>query len=322
MSFTFSEKDAASLVVDNKKADSVFDNALAGRSGIPVAFMGEGTYSLRVWPDRDSNGRLRLYKRTQIHNFRFGDNKRLRVIHDDRINDLASHAQKSGVDDAWKWRSWIKVYMMAHVFEVRPESKWLKSGSDVCFILDIRQAKALSSFISRLSKQELVENLNPTNSGHPIHVVVNGRGKNQRVNFALDRSENLHIPPMTQSWNGLDDVYVRDGDVISDEDFAEFRQHVQDRIAELDDGRIEDGPTPSFSPPAPSSPSSSPAPAPVAVDESERCEIRKAAVSDPALAAEYPNAAFGRKPNGMVTHCLLCPHEDKCQQETSTSVPY
>lgn len=201
-----------------------------GRSGIPVSFLDEGTTKFRIWPDRDSEGRVRLLKAAYIHNLDVGtldEPNRIRCWRDERINKLADKAKDSGFAKHWKWRSRTQGYVMARVLEC-PQSDYLKPDMDVVLVLSRKQMEALLHWISTLDRDELTE-FDPNKRGLPVLMSLSGSGKDQQVNVRFGRTQ-VPMPstmelPEEAEWEGLDEVYISESNRISDEDFAAFEKH-------------------------------------------------------------------------------------------------
>ena len=208
---------------ERRKADQV--------PGVPIAFFNTpGTYRIRLWPDRDKDGRIRVIRFCRFHQIEGLP----RFVHDERVNKLAfiadgDNPDKVKIADAWKWKSRANGFMMAHIYESPESNKYVKDGTDVCLILNNRKRVQFREFIASQRPTTLLKILNPSTPAPALLVTLTGVRTEQLMNISFDGIDDVLMPSQPQfedpetTWSSLDDVYVRETDRISDEHFDKFK---------------------------------------------------------------------------------------------------
>jgi hypothetical protein len=245
MKFQFNvDEDVARIVEEAEAYRKEYKERGQFRSGVPVTFLGDGTYIFRIYPDRDSKGFVRLIKRAWIHQKIIieGDRK-LRFWKDERVDKLFVEAEEAGLEKIWgkflyQYKSREQGYMMAHFFEC-PESEYTKPGNSYGTVLDRRQIFAIQDFIADLHPEDKRTMLDPNQAAPGIKLsITRGSGK-ANCSCGMAGSQKLELPELNFKdddgtvieYTGLDNVYITEEDHITDEDYYKLRNAVYEEIS-------------------------------------------------------------------------------------------
>jgi hypothetical protein len=321
------------------------------QSGVPICFLGDGTYVFRIVPDRDSKGFIRLIRRAWIHQRVPVDDRKLRFWKDDRVDKLFEEAEEAGLEKIWgkplyQFKSREQGYMLAYYFE-SSNDEFTKSKQFYGTVLDRRQMFAIQDFVAELHIDDKRQILDPNNAAPGIKLqITRGSGK-ANVSCGIAGMTRLEIPEIefkneegeAIEYKGLDHIYITEDDKISDEDFFKLKGAVYEEITNFKaaGGKAKDKSSEAhkFSDKAadPSITNASSASSPVtatpqqaststavttAVDPDEiKCILAEQCKINPKMAEVYPNVAFGNKPSRPTPFCLACDIEEQCTMATA-----
>jgi hypothetical protein len=337
MAFKFDMKDDEyDQISDEAKAyQKEYKESGGFQAGVPVCFLGDGNYIFRIYPDRDSKGFIRLFRRAYIHNGITIGGKKFRFWQDERVNQLVQEAADAGMEKIfgkalYTFRSKENGYMMVHLYEC-PESEYTKPKNSYAAVLNRRQMFAVQDFIAELHPEDKRQILDPNIPAPAIKLsITRGAGKSN-VSCGIASMQKLLLPELEFKdengalieYKGLDHVYITEEDKLSDDDYFALRTAVHSEITNFQAlGPAQDhsaeahkiGQSPSESPP----PQTSPAVSTPQLDEhgNVRCRLAEAGKINPKMAETYPGAKFGNKPEGITPYCLACEVEALCKDAT------
>jgi hypothetical protein len=361
-SFSWSESDLKHVSDEAEKYREDYKKTGNYQPGIPICFFGEGNYIFRIYPDRDPNGFARIIKKAYFHNRKVPvEGLYLRFWEDDRINKLFREAEEAGLEKIWgnflyMYRSQERGYMMAHLYESPPGNEYALAKKSYGVVLDRRQVFAIQDFIAELHPEDKRSLLDPNNAAPAIKLsITRGSGK-ANVSCGIAGMQRLELPPLEFKdedgspieYTGLDNIYIKETDKISDEDFFKLRKAVSEEIANFkasgtpakdlsseahkfgDGGQKDSGkeaspketkqnsnpgvhtnPLPDIKPTESKSSSGS------TEAETVRCRLAEQTMISPSLKETYPNAAFGNKPEKNTPYCMVCDFEEPCKELTA-----
>jgi len=321
--------------------------------GVPICFLGDGTYVFRIYPDRDAHGFIRLIKRVWIHGkVRIDDDKFRWFWKDERVDKLFGEAKEAGMEKMWgkflyQYTSREQGYMMAHFYESADE-QWTKKGQPYAVILDRRQMFAIQDFITELHPDDKRQILNPNNPAPGIKLSITRGGGKANVSCGIAGMTKFELPDLQFKdedgnpieYKGLDHVYITEKDKLADEDFFMLRNGVYQEIANfkaLGGGakdRSSEGHKLGQNEKTPSAEvagsgfatqqttqanSVVSAATPAAQSGEKQCRLADQTKINPKMAEAYPDARFGNKPNKSTPYCLACSFEEDCTIETQKS---
>jgi hypothetical protein len=253
----------------------------------------------------------------------------------------------------YQYRSREIGYMMAHLYETPPNNEYALPKKSYGLILDKRQIFAVQDFIAELTPEDKRQMLDPNNAAPGIKLsITRGSGK-ANVSCGIASMKRLELPPLEFKdedgnpieYKGLDSVYITEEDRISDENFFKLRQAVIEEIANFKSagGQVKDNsaeahkigngskepeekvqekvvpketkqdrnPLPDVKPTE-----SKLAPSASEAENGVRCRLADQCKISPSLAATYPDAAFGNKPDKITPYCMVCDFEVECKELT------
>jgi hypothetical protein len=214
------------------------------QAGVPICFLGDGTYVFRIYPDHDSRGFARILKRAWIHTgIPIEGDKKLRFWKDDRVNDLFQEAEDAGMEkifgkQIYQFKSREQAYMMLHYYE-SSNDEYTKPRTSYGTILSRRQVFAVQEFIAGMYIDDKRAILDPSHPAPGIKLqITRGSGK-ANVSCGIAGMQKLTLPELEFKdedgnlieYAGLDHIYITEQDKISDEDFFKLRVLVRAEIA-------------------------------------------------------------------------------------------
>jgi hypothetical protein len=321
------------------------------QAGVPVCFLGDGTYVFRILPDRDSKGFVRLIRRAWIHSRIPVEGKKLRFWKDDRVDNLLTEAADAGLEKiwgkpVWQYKSREHGYMMAYFYESSDE-EFTKAKHYYGAILDRRQMFAIQDFIAGLHLDDKRKMLDPNNAAPGIKIsIARGSGK-ANVSCGIAGMTALDLPDLEFKnedgevipYTGLDSIYINEDDKISDEDFFKLKNAVYEEITNFraSGGKAKDKSSEAhkFSDKAAEAPttsnassasvtavpqqsasvqaSSSTAVMTTAANPDEiECRLANQCKINAKMSEVYPNVRFANKPTKANPFCLACDYEELC----------
>jgi hypothetical protein len=243
-SFRFEEEDISKI---SKDADDFVKEYITSGSlqrGVPICFLGDGTYVFRIYPDRDARGRPRLIKRVWLHyKIPIAGKRKVRFWKDDRVDKLFDEARQAGLENLWgkpihQYKSREQAYMMAHFYEVPTGQKYTEMNKAYGTIIDKRSIIAIQNLIAGLDLEDMRDLFDPNNSAFCIRLSI-ARARSKSVVSCSIAVQKAILPPLEFKddegnkieYTGLDGIYIRETDAISDEDFHKLKQAVTNEKA-------------------------------------------------------------------------------------------
>jgi hypothetical protein len=261
--FTFSDKDVD--VIDQQAKDftqQFSDSSNTDKEYEPrpyVSYMSEGTYTFRIYPDRDKRGFARLSRRIWTHRslpvgvFPDGNYRRLWGIWSDkRIDGILKELRDKGMTrltkvaelPLWRYESQSNHIVCLHMFE-SSDPKYNPPNATYYVQLNDGQQFALQNWVNHLHPEDKRIILDPNNDKAPgIRMSVTKVSKKNVVNVdqAGMRPLPLPMPPKIRDakaedvfhdFTGLDEIVITEKDTISDADFDGFRKIMYEELAEF-----------------------------------------------------------------------------------------
>jgi len=251
--------DEALSELDRESKEYLEEN-IQNQPRVPVAYLNEGKYRIRIWPDRDSKGRPRVMRHVFIQR-----------LHDNQFY-LASDQIGKVIDESQEVKDELKRFarqeislLMCQIVSVEPENQFVKPDTDVCIVLRQAGTFSLHSFMASLSSDEKRQFLNTKAPAIPITITVTNGGFN--VKMEINPRDSVHVMremslPAESEWEGLDRIYIPVDKIVTEELFHAFRRAVGEIKVKKErekDSRISD-PTPAPTP-TPTTSAQTPTPA-------------------------------------------------------------
>jgi hypothetical protein len=349
--FEYQEIDSQKISEDAEKFCKDYKESSQFQTGVPVCFLGDGTYIFRIYPDRDAKGWPRIIKRAWIHGRIPVDEKRsIRFWADDRVDKLLEEAAETGLEKLWgkflyQYRSREQGYMMAHFYEVPAGQEYTKKGESYATVLDRRATYAIQNFIAELHPNDKKQLLDPNLDAPGLRLQITKAGSKSNVSCGIAGMTKLSLPPLEFKdddgkeieYKGLDYVYIKETDKVSDEDFFKIRQNIS---AEIQSFKSNNGPAVDKSAEAhrigDKVPNNSNSKETNKIEDkvSEareqaketvttkskndiECRLYEQGKASEKVRSQYPDARYGNKPEKSNPYCLACDWESECEDATA-----
>lgn len=214
----------------------------------PITYAGqEGTYTFRIFPE-NYKGKPRFYRMlttNQLQNYK----KVIKPAQENRIDNLIKEAKEKGVDDYtsgfWKHKKKTEAVMMVYLISA-PEGKYVQpSGSASALILSYKQLEAIKGFFAELQDEgtNIMEFLHPQKPSNAIKLTIRKQKKGKKIdttiNVSSTTSSDYELPEMSEvlpkgiEFEGLDKTYVTPNQVITDEEFEDFKTYFNDEVTKI-----------------------------------------------------------------------------------------
>jgi hypothetical protein len=204
-------------------------------------FLRPGTYTIKFYPDRDSSGCARVFRRVSVHHALPLNTKRnITCWRDERVDALVDEVTLAGMPQifrrsAWQCRSIDIGVAAAHIFESTDEPAH-PVGSSMILLFNRQQMYSIYNYLLTLSPQLIKEFLNPHIPGKGIIMKI----INARRSHTVPASESLSLPmpPRITSlsrtsalpFTTLDDVYVTANQTLEENDWCDFQKSVYSQL--------------------------------------------------------------------------------------------
>ena len=236
----FQTIDITDMDLSSVKADStkfISDNEFKSEPKVPVFFPTVGKYLVRVYPDKDKNGKLRYFKRAFIQKLTGIDenNKEItfRCYANKQIEDKLADAEKNGFKDAWKYKAKEYIYVLVRLIEC-PVSEYTSPGREYILVLNKSQGMKFIEFFGSLSNEQTIGTLNIKNPYFPISISLE-EGKYlpdiKEIKFSGEKMAitNMVLPTGCE-WKGLDEVYINENSNPNKDQMAAFNKWIANKV--------------------------------------------------------------------------------------------
>ena len=227
------------------------------RVKFPVTYAGqEGTYIFRMYPD-NYKGKPRFWRlltTNQLQNYK----KVIKPKTETRMDDLIADAKEKGVDDytsgLWKHKKKTEAVMMVYLIS-GPDGKYVQpSGTATALILSYKQLEAIKGFLSGIQEEgtNIMEFLHPEEASNALKLTIRKQKKGKKtetsINVSSTTSSDYHLPDMNEvlpegvDFIDLESTYVKPDQLITDEEFEDFKTFFNDKVNELLNNKEEYNP--------------------------------------------------------------------------------
>ena len=208
-----------------------------------------GTYKFRVYPEV-YNERLRYCRDVWYHPLmKKGENGkpyRFNAVpkkDDTRINDLINAAEsagfKKGENAPWKHKLKRVGVLFGHIYD-SPEGKYTTEGTSA-IILEYKALDAFNELMDRIEKREghqgILNLINPKQDAPAFSLTVSPDRKKYEMSLTGGFSDpvNFELPETIElpggfKYEGLDNLYMKEGTYLTDEQFLEFKDYFDEQV--------------------------------------------------------------------------------------------
>jgi hypothetical protein len=148
---------------------------------------------------------------------------------------VIANLKKAGVTHLWgnplfRYKAQQMGYAMAHIIDCPPRSRYIKKDKSMAIIMQSGALNALSQFITLMRPDDKRKLLDPTIPAPAIELSITRGAKSNAI---CDITTDVYrLPALVFKdhdgqdipYNGLDDIYIKNDETLSDEDFCEFRK--------------------------------------------------------------------------------------------------
>lgn len=293
------------------------DNERKFPAVVPVAFPNKGTYKIRIFPDRDINGKLRFMKRVFFHRV-FGYPKgkskseanleKLVIMENSRIKEALKSAESKGLDKVTKYIARENVYVMVRIIDC-PKSQYQRPDQDVLLVLNQRQGIELIKFWNELTNEQKMKMVSPEED-YAIELVFGDNYNNlESVKYSGSKKyalESMRLPEgfviNPEKGGLLDQVYINaHTNTLTEETYGKFKNWLDYQTNSIDIGLND----------------------PIEEEEStvnsdsssegfvEKCPI----VEEKQNTGDLKDAKFGNPPKIESAECMICEVQNECHKK-------
>lgn len=329
--FDFNEDDMSDVDADATDQVKTYDDEWAA-DRVPVAFPDAGEYVVRIYPDRDAKGRMRITRRVWAHRLPGTGGRTFgrRVLQNDVLSKMIEETMEKGWKKAFKYSAMEYGIMMLHIYSA-PEDAYAEAGSDVALILDRDQLYNFNTYLSTLTPKDKINLFNPNEEALPLLLTFKGDGFNKELDISVKGKKPVALPQMQLPdgvpWEGLDKIFVTDRDTPTDQDINDLRRTLAQGLQSHNGGsrsqeyNPDKGDEPSFSDEIENAPTTQ-TPEQGATNEPSQqeappedfeCALAEEAQDDPNIIETYGDVGFKNPPkDGNPPQCLMCPQQVAC----------
>ena len=301
-----------------EESDKILEEQESKVNNVPVFFPASGKYLIRVYPDRDSNGKLRYFKRVFTHKLK-GISDQGKEINNIKcyftkgIEDKLDAAERSGAltkSEARQHKAKEQYYVLVRLIDC-PVSEWHSAGKEYIMVLNKFQSSKFIEFFSSLSNDQIKNCLNIKEPYYPIEINFEQQENSSfppgisSIKFSGEKIKfDSMILPSGVEWKGLDNVYINESTTLSDKLRGFFDKWLASKNFKtgLVDPSFEDSiPYDKFQ-----NNKTKTIVKPQTVEET--CEI----ISNKNNVGALKDVKFGNPPKEQHVDCVLCPNEVSC----------
>jgi hypothetical protein len=343
--------------------DDQFDDMISNQKsesgtfvGIPTTYLTTpGTYFFRIYPE-NYKGAPRL--RRTIWSHKLVKQKIIALPKEDTritelVNKLKEKGPKKGPKSAFTHALKFEGVFLGYIIKA-PEGKYVAKANTVsALVMNGKQLDGFQSFIENFGEEgaSLKQFLDPRLKAKAIKLVVTSKkganGNNEYTHSFSKTDGEYDLPNLEDSlpegvvYEGLDNLYVKTSQTLTDKLYSEFKNMVEANLREFeayqttkqnpDDedstpGYDVDGESNSKKTEEVVATKSVEAKKPAKIEtqqatasNDDRCQLITAIANNEVSSADYPSVGFGIYPDDDNTYCMICPNQVDCMKLTKKS---